>query len=169
MKLLVTQSCPTLCNPMDCSPPGSLVHGIFQARIWKWVTIPFSRTSSWPRAWSLVSCIAIWDTREAPYHKLITHLILLSFLKHWLSGFQAIMFSLLFLSYQYPFSLPFTSTSHLSDVSTMEFLSSILTFILIYPRSHLQIPYINWWRYIFPMWMIDSYIQLFIQQIYWNV
>ena len=42
----VAQSCPSICDPMDCSPPGSLVHGIFQARIWKWVTIPFSRTSS---------------------------------------------------------------------------------------------------------------------------
>ena len=43
MKVLVTQSCPTLCNPMDCSPPGSSVHGVLQARILEWVTIPFSR------------------------------------------------------------------------------------------------------------------------------
>ena len=40
---LVTQSCPTLCDPMDCSPPGSSVHGIFQARILEWVVISFSR------------------------------------------------------------------------------------------------------------------------------
>ena len=46
--LLVTQSCSTLCNPMDCSPPGSSVHGILQERIMEWVAIPFSR-SSWPR------------------------------------------------------------------------------------------------------------------------
>ena len=39
----VTQSCPTLCDPMDCSPPGSLVHGIFQAWILEWVAISFSR------------------------------------------------------------------------------------------------------------------------------
>ena len=45
----VTQSCPTLCNPVDCSPPGSTVHGILQARILEWVTISFSRGSSWPR------------------------------------------------------------------------------------------------------------------------
>ena len=38
----VAQSCPTLRNPMDCSPPGSSVHGIFQARILEWVTIAFS-------------------------------------------------------------------------------------------------------------------------------
>ena len=39
----VTQSCPTLCNPMDCSPPGSSVHGIFKARILEWVAISFSK------------------------------------------------------------------------------------------------------------------------------
>ena len=39
---LVTQSCPILCDPVDCSPPGSSVHGIFQARILEWVTISFS-------------------------------------------------------------------------------------------------------------------------------
>ena len=44
IKLLseVAQSCPTLCNPMDCSLPGSSVHGIFQARILEWVAISFS-------------------------------------------------------------------------------------------------------------------------------
>ena len=42
----VTQSCPTLCNPMDCSPTGSSVHGILQARILEWVAISFSRESS---------------------------------------------------------------------------------------------------------------------------
>ena len=45
----VTQSCPTLCNPLDCSPPGSSVHGILQARILEWVAIPSSKTSSWPK------------------------------------------------------------------------------------------------------------------------
>ena len=40
---LVTQSCPTLCNPVDCSPPDSSVHAILQARILEWVAIPFSR------------------------------------------------------------------------------------------------------------------------------
>ena len=43
MKVLVTQLCPTLCNPMGCSLPGSSVHGIFQARIWEWVAISYSR------------------------------------------------------------------------------------------------------------------------------
>ena len=45
MNVLVTQSCPTLCDPMDYSPPGSSVHEIHQARILEWVVIPFFRGS----------------------------------------------------------------------------------------------------------------------------
>ena len=45
----VTQSCPTLCDPMDCNLPGSSVHGILQTRILEWVAIYFSRRFSWPR------------------------------------------------------------------------------------------------------------------------
>ena len=41
--MLVTQLCWTLCNPMDCSPPGSSVHGILQARMLEWVAIPYCR------------------------------------------------------------------------------------------------------------------------------
>ena len=52
------RSCLTLCNPMDCSPPDSSVHGIFQARILVWVAISFSRRSSWPRDRICVSCIS---------------------------------------------------------------------------------------------------------------
>ena len=57
----VIQLCPILCNTLDCSPPGSSVHGILQARILEWVAISFSRGSSRPRDWkciSRVSCIA---------------------------------------------------------------------------------------------------------------
>ena len=54
----VAQLCPTLCHPMDCSPPGSSVHEIFQARILEWVAISFSRGSSQPRDQTWVSCIA---------------------------------------------------------------------------------------------------------------
>ena len=66
----VTQSCVTFCYPMDCRTTGSCVHGILQARLLEWVAISFSRGSSWPRDWNLVSCIAgrfftIWATREA--------------------------------------------------------------------------------------------------------
>ena len=50
------QSCPTLCNPMDCSPWGSSVHGILQTRILEWVAMPSSRGSSQPRDWTHISC-----------------------------------------------------------------------------------------------------------------
>ena len=64
----VAQSCLTLCNPEDCSPPSSSVHGILQTRILEWVAISFSRDQT------QVSCIAgrcfnLWATREA----LISH------------------------------------------------------------------------------------------------
>ena len=65
------QSCPTLCDPMDCSLQGSSIHGIFQARILKWVAISSSRGSSWPRGRTPVSRSAgrrftAWATGEAP-------------------------------------------------------------------------------------------------------
>ena len=50
------QSCPALCNPMDCSPPGSSVSGILQARILEWVDMPSSRGSSWLRDQNHISC-----------------------------------------------------------------------------------------------------------------
>ena len=67
----VIRSCPALCDPRDCSPPGSPVHGILQARILEWAAIPFSRGPSQSRDWTWVSCAAgilstIWVTREAP-------------------------------------------------------------------------------------------------------
>ena len=65
----VTQSCPTLCDPVDCSLPGSSVHGILQERILEWVASSFSSGSSWPRDRTQVSriagrCFNLWATRE---------------------------------------------------------------------------------------------------------
>ena len=60
----VAQSCTTICDPMDCSLPGSSIHGIFQARVLESVVISFSRVSSWPRGWTHVSCIS----RQILYH-----------------------------------------------------------------------------------------------------
>ena len=54
----ITKLCPTLCDHIDCSPPVSSVHGIFQARILEWVTISYSRGSSRPRDGTCVSCIS---------------------------------------------------------------------------------------------------------------
>ena len=66
----VTQSCLTLCDPVDCSLPGSSVHGIFQAIVLEWIAISFSRGSTQPRDWTRVSRIVdrlftVWATREA--------------------------------------------------------------------------------------------------------
>ena len=57
VKVLVTQSCLTLYDPMDYSRPGSSVHGVLLARILEWAAIPFSRGSSKPRGQTWVSCI----------------------------------------------------------------------------------------------------------------
>ena len=75
--IFFAQSCPTLCNPMDCSLPGFSVHGIFQARVLEWVAIAFSRGSSWPRDQTRVSsivgrCFTLWATREAQLIKTYT-------------------------------------------------------------------------------------------------
>ena len=71
LKVLVTQSCLTLWDAMDCSPPGFSVHGILQARILEWVAMLSSRASSQPRDQTQVSCIAdgsftVLGTKEAP-------------------------------------------------------------------------------------------------------
>ena len=70
VKVLVAQSCLTLCDSMDSSLPGSSVHGILQARIREWVAMPSSRGSSHPRDQTQVAHIAggfftVWATREA--------------------------------------------------------------------------------------------------------
>ena len=71
VKVLVAQSCLTLWNPMDCSPPGSSVHGILKARNPECIAISFSRASFRPRDRIRVSCITsrfftVWATKEAP-------------------------------------------------------------------------------------------------------
>ena len=64
VKVIVAQSCPTLCDPMDYSQPGSSVHGIFQAWILECVAITPSRGISWPRDWTCISCTG----RQILYH-----------------------------------------------------------------------------------------------------
>ena len=68
---LVSKSCPTLCDPMDYSLPGSSIHGILQARTLEWIAISFTRGSSQQKNWAWVSCISgrfftDWAIREAP-------------------------------------------------------------------------------------------------------
>ena len=71
------QSCPTLCDHLDCSLPVSSVHGTVQARILEWAAIPSWRGSSWPRDWTCVSYIAnkfftCWAIKEAHPWSLLT-------------------------------------------------------------------------------------------------
>ena len=87
---LVTQSCLTLCDPMDCSPPRLSIPGILQARIPEWVAIFFSRRCSRPRGWSRVSCLAgrFFATESPGRHMYLstTNLHLLrAFACNWLS------------------------------------------------------------------------------------
>ena len=60
------QSCLTLCDPMDCSLPGSSVHGISQARTLEWVALSFSRRSSQPQDRTCVSCLLCWQAGSLP-------------------------------------------------------------------------------------------------------
>ena len=62
------QSCLTLCNPVDCSLRSSSVHGILQARILEWVSIPSSRGSSQPRDQTHISYVSCID-RQVLYHE----------------------------------------------------------------------------------------------------
>ena len=73
VKMSVTQSCPALCDPMDCSLPGFSILGILQVRILGCVTIPFSRGPSQPRDQTWVSCIAgrfftVWAIRWVSFN-----------------------------------------------------------------------------------------------------
>ena len=91
----LAQSCLTLCNPMDCSLPGSFVHGILQGRVLEWVAISFSRGAPEASDWTQVSCIAgrffnVWSTREAlvnPSVQLLSHVQL--FATPWTIAHQA--------------------------------------------------------------------------------
>ena len=81
-QVLVAQSCPTLCDPMDCSPPGSSVHGIFQARILEWVAISFSRGFFQPRDRARVSCMQAGSLPSEPPGKLKGPSLLLEWQSH---------------------------------------------------------------------------------------
>ena len=75
------QLCPTLCNSINCSPPGSSVHRIPQTRILEWVAIPSFRGSSQPRDWTCISCIAGGFFTTEPPGKIPIVLLLMP--HHW--------------------------------------------------------------------------------------
>ena len=74
VKYKVSQPCPALCSPMDCSLPGFSVHGILQARILEWVDVSFSRGFSHPREQTQISHIVgsfftVWATNKSPIYE----------------------------------------------------------------------------------------------------
>ena len=71
-RCLFTKSCPTLCDPTNCSPPGSSIHGILQARTLEWVAISSSRGSSRPRDETHISCIG-WNPHLLRWMKVVSH------------------------------------------------------------------------------------------------
>ena len=96
------QLCPTLCDPMDCSPLGSSLHGISQLKILRWVTIPFFRASSWPRD----------QKRKKEKVKSLSHVRL--FVAPWTVAHQAPP-SMEFSRQEYWSGLPFPSPGNLPD------------------------------------------------------
>ena len=101
VKVLVTQSRLTLCNPTDCSPPGSSVHGILQARILEWIVISFFRGSSQPR-----------DQTQASIVKSLSHIRL--FATPWTVAYQASP-SMGFYRQEYQSALPLPSSGDLPN------------------------------------------------------
>ena len=90
----VTQLCPTLCDPMDCSLPRSSIHGIFQARVLECIAISFSGGSSQPRDWTQVShfvgrCFTIWATRKDEGKKVKSLSCVQLFATPWTVAYQA--------------------------------------------------------------------------------
>ena len=67
LRAQLLQSCPALCYPIDCSPPGSSVHGILQAKILEWAAMPSSGCSSWPRDQTHIFYVS-WVGRWILYH-----------------------------------------------------------------------------------------------------
>ena len=84
---LSAQWCLTLCNPTDCSPPGSSDHGIFQARIIEWVAISSSRGSSRPRDQTYISCLVGRLFTPVPPGKSPSRL---QFIKHYVSNYTQV-------------------------------------------------------------------------------
>ena len=101
---LVTQSCPTLCDPMDCSAPGSPVCGILHARILDWVAIYFSRGSSWLRSPALQANSLPSEPPGLTWFKMIIKVFYNAFLK----------------SYNTLFSPPLGSLKILSDIQNVQ-------------------------------------------------
>ena len=67
VQFMHAQSCPSLCDPMDCILPGSSVHVIFQARVLEWVATSYPRGFSWPTSRTHISCVSCTDSSPLSY------------------------------------------------------------------------------------------------------
>ena len=105
LRAKLLQSCLTFCDPVNCSLPGSSVHGILQARLLEWIAIPFCRESAWTRVQTQVSCISgrfftseppgSWETSYLGFYlvfrtmgKRATYITTVGKLKIWWKTFQ---------------------------------------------------------------------------------
>ena len=173
VKVLIAQSCPTLCDPADCSPPGYSVHGIFQPRILEWVTIPFSRKSSWPRDQTWVSCIAdrfftTWATRKSATH---IHILLFFGFPSYLGHYRALSrVHVLYSRFSLVICFIHSISSVYMSIPISQVIPSILSFSSQYPYvcslylslfllciiyTSFQIPYIcvNIWYLFSSLWL----------------
>ena len=129
---MLAQSCPlclTLCDPIDCSPPSSSVHGISQARILEWVVMPSSRRPSRPRDQTCISCISCidrqihycWATREANVY---------------LTQFSSVQS----LSHVWLFATPCTAAHQASlSITNSRSLLKLMSIELVMPSNHLTL------------------------------
>ena len=131
--------CRTLCNPMNCSPPCSSIHGIFQARILEWIAIFFSRGSSQPRDWTQVSHTAgrlftILATRES------LALFLLFYFKSWKDRMHA----QLYMTLHNPIdcSLPGSSALEIFQARILEWVAISFSRRSFQPRDWTQVSHI---------------------------
>ena len=115
---------------MDCSPPGSFVYGIFQARILEGVAISFSRGSSWPRDWICVSCICRWILHcWATWEACVAHLLTCNFNQHFLNTSYVLVVVVIL-------SLSHVRLCDLMDCSTPG--SSVLHYLLEFTQTHVH-------------------------------
>ena len=127
------------CNPLDCSPPGSFVHGILQARILKWVAISSPRGSSWCIDWTCISCtgqwiLYHWATWEAPINIIGENKISPLILSDWICWLNMFIIHLYFFGELLLYTFCNFHTRHWK-----------LKVLKLFSRDHFQIRYAWQW------------------------
>ena len=168
----VTQSCPTLCDPMDCSPPDSAVHGVSQARILEQFAISYLRRSSWLRDWTHISCTSCtgrwilyhcttWETTGVCGRLLNRWTLILSLLIHlqnqWAFSRKQ-LFIFLYSVYSFYLALGLVCQGNISgltwNVKRQSQISKLCFWFLFLPQSCLNLlkgPLFKYFRYFWPL------------------